>query len=398
MTAPQIPSIEDLFAKALRELRDKRPAAYRHFVGGTYGNVITGLKAQAKLELSRIADAAAAGRLPTAEKADLLDLAASEFDIPRTVSPTKAIGTMVASRSAGTMPQGTIPKGTRIHRTASTVFPILADASYVTTADVFVPQGATQVTLTVEATTEGSFANDPVILLPNGTLASRSAPVSFADKLFDTNFNVISEFYASGGSDGPTDDEIRRFATYYYQGQYAPTDAAILAGLYDEGVRNVYMLDDGSGTTKLWVADSSWACSPEWLARLNGALRADGWLGFGCSIDLRRVFNRVISVNATITVKDATVIKNTTELTQNMRESLSAYFDERPDFYRWNTNSIRAALVSTDPDSILTCSSVTVLDSDGNPMSEPTVPDANGYVYHYLLNANALTVTFNVPT
>lgn len=389
MTDPQIPSPDDILARALAVLKELRPQAYKFYNNetGFWSNVIAGLKAQPKLELARLAAAAKAGRLSLSSGTDLRELVASEYELLQALDPTKAIGEITIARTGEFFPSGSIPRGTKFRRAAVTVAPVLGDATFESTVDVFVPSGVTSVTIPLVATREGTFANTPQ--------SGATIRGELQDTLFDPAWAPYL-FSSAGGSDGATDDDIRRYAKAYFQGQWAPTDAALYAGCFNAGARHVGLFDLGLGTTELWVADDSWASGTTWAANTLQSLYDNGWAGFGTSVNTNVVTNKLINITANVVVTDPNVLFDTTELEQQMRVALRAYFDDRPDWWMWKSAALRGILSQVDRKKVIGCLSVVVEDSDGVVMTEPLETDATPY--HYMMADNPLIVTYTLPT
>ncbi len=280
---------------------------------------------------------------------------------------------------------GVIPKGTRFRRNARLVAPLISEAIFEVPSDVSVPVDQAIVSVPLVAITEGAVANTP--LSDAGELVTSE----LIDSLFDPLLSTTIAFESAGGSDGASDDDIRQYAKAYYLGQYAPTDGALLAGSFNSGARHVKISDMGTGTTTISIADSSWASSANWAAQTKQTLYNEEWIGFGGSVSVGTVVNKLISVTASIVVADQTVLSDTTELVQSARLALTEYLDSRPDWYNWNLAAMRGVLSRLDRKKVLDCLSIEVRDGVGTLLLVPDVA-----VKHYMLTE--LHVTFLSPT
>lgn len=392
MTDPQIPTPDQIISPGIAELVRLRPQAAKFLGTGVWSNVIVGLRAQSKLEIARLADAAKSGRLPLSEGAGLRELVASEFDILDKPGPLKAIGQVTLTRVSGGA-AGLIPKGTKFRRKATTIPPILKDATFESVIDVYMTAGALgSTTIPLIAVTEGSFANSP------RTTPVLSTVAEVQDTLFDTTL-TCDHFGSAGGSDGASDDDLKQYAFAFAQGQYAPTDWSIIAGGFNAGVRHAKLVDNGLGVATLWIADGDWASTPRWEDVVKQYIYDNVWSGFGENIDVLSIENKLIRLTANVVVTSPDVLFDTVELEAAMQTAVRKYFDERPDFYSFKLSALRGVLAQVDRKKVLGCLSVSVLDLSGTPIAEPTdFTGLNDLLYHYMMADNPLTVSFTLPT
>ena len=102
----------------------------------------------------------------------------------------------------------------------------------------------------------------------------------------------------------------------------------------------------------------------------------------------------LIAVRASIVLTDPRHAADTFDIREAVRTALRKYFDERPDFYMWRTQSVMATIAQADP-RILTCTAATVCDGfTGAALSEP-----NGFTrYHYYLADSGVTLSIAAPS
>ncbi len=315
-------------------------------------------------------------------------LSTTTFSLPVTAV---ADGSGVFGTAVPQTISGTIPKGFRFRRKATTVAPLLSDCVFETTTEVHCAEATATVVLPLIAVDAGAASNTPSTT--DGSIASIEIIDTLFDPLFEpqSQFSGFTTFASGGGSEGVTDTDVKQYAKSFYQGQYAPTDAALMAGAFQAGARHVALSDTGTGTTYLSIADASWASSEKWAAQTRQFLHDNGWVGFGGSVDVLSVVNKLISVTANIVVADQTVLFDTSELVQSARLALTEYLDTRPDWYTWNLAAMRGLLSRLDRKKVLDCLSIEVTDSLGNVL---TGPDAGKL--HYQLTE--LNINFLSPT
>lgn len=423
MTDPaQIPTPDELTTPFIDALVARRPNALGPINSGNsrYGDIIAGLKSETRLLRARLVDEAIAARLPLASGKTLGELARSEYWVDLDTGPKTAVGaqfltrtvTNALSASTTTFSRGVIPQGFRFRKVGNPAAqPAVADATYLAASSVVVDNVDTTTTdnhdgtwthsqtVTVPLTCDrpGAHANTPYFIANTFPFFF---PMGFTvvDTPFDTNFKAgIGD--AAGGSDGISDAALRVLAQANYTGQFAPTDGALLAGaLSASGVEHVAIVEDATTANALvFVTDSSWGGSERFRKSVEQALK-DNWQGFGCQVSVRRIMNQRITVSATVSLIDPKFLSEGTDITQTIGAALRTYFDGRPDWYTWNTQAIRAAIVAADK-RVLTCSSALVLDQDGNTLSAPpaTLSAAQSTATHYYLVNNAVNLTLTGP-
>lgn len=385
----QVPTPDELLTPGIDRLVSLRPRALSQINGGrgVYSHVFAGWRAQAALMVRRTADYAKNGRLAFGEGDQLRAHAASEFDTLVNLEPTTAVGQVTMTREAA-RPGGAIRKGARFSRDADESSQRLyAAATYVCAVDTFVAQGATTVTVPLEASRSGAFANRPYV----GTAATE---IEIADNIVDRAAWTVTSYEMGGGSDGVGDEDIRRYARAYAQGQYAPTERASIAGAFQAGAKHAIAVDDTSiAAQRLFLADASWAGSTRWTSLVRKHLSDNKFVGFGCKVLTSFVTNQIIAVEVTCKVRHPEYLNETSGLDTAIQKALRAYFDDRPDWNRWNSSALRGVVARADR-RLLSCSSVLVKTLDGVTLGEPT---GNSSV-HYMLLDNSVRATFLSPT
>lgn len=389
---PQLPRVCDLMTPATQALVDARPNAIKAAYAGRYADVLRGWEAQAARFRRYIAAECAAARLPTSVGQALLELAGSEYWATLDRTAQKAIGEVKIFRGAGLMPAGTIRKGHRFSRAAEPDSrPVVNAAQYVSTAPVYVAAGQQQVVIPIEAITTGVDPNTVLFdfAVYNGTSV---------DTIFDDNF-FMQSLVAAGGSQGIDDVWGRLVAMASYAGQFGPNVAALIAGAFEvPRVRHAFhLLDSANAVAKLFIADTSWGCSDRLRSAVQQKLK-DKWLGWGARASVLPIQNRLINVAANITLTGPQYLDDTSDISEVVRQELKTYFDEKPDFYTFKLRALRG-LISQCDNRILKCTSVSVVDSSGTPISEPSAlsPSAQS-VTHFYLNDDALNLTFAIPS
>ena len=390
MADPQIPRLDDAVGRGVEGLLAARPSVGNKVEVGRYGHVIAGWRAQLALLINRIADEVRSGRLPYAAGQGLRDLIASEFDTIINDAPTPAVGSIVLLRSLGSLGGGVIRKGTKFRRPADpTAQPVpKQEASYEAVLDIPLIQGATTVTVPLQASRAGSFAN---ILLP---VSGTSADIVLSDPLFDTNLQA-STCSMGGGSDGFDDSALRRIAGAFARGRYAPTVSALLAGaLLGTGVRFAIVREDTTlAIANVSVADQSWGSSDRLSLVVQQKIN-DVFLGFGCRVKVLKTPNIYIRVSATVTLRDPIFSTDTTPIDVAIRSALRDYFNLRPDWDIWKLSAVRAVISNADV-RILTCTAATVSDAQSAAVyGEPTQATTGT---HYYLPDQSVTVTYALP-
>lgn len=382
MTAPKaVPTALEIVSPAVESISTTRPSAIPFLHNGVYGHVIEGWKSQAALAIRRLAEGVRNSRLAFAEDAELADLCESEFEAPNDLSPTSAVGTATLSRTAG--PAVVVPDGFRMRRPARVVDPIpLPDVDVVVEGDTLF--SGTSVPVRIRAVRTGAFANTPLTTgLATDLVLSDTPP--------DPSIAVVS-YSLAGGNNGPSDEAYRNYATAFVRGQFGPTNYATVYGaLHTSGVRRWAVYDDtATGTSRIYVADSSWGSSSEWASRVKQNVYNTGTVGFGCVVDVDRVLNKIIHVNLTMVVRDAKYLNNTAVLDATLRQAARSYFDDRPDWYTWKLAGLRAAVTHAHRH-LLYCSAVSVTDASGNPVSETDASVLSSTPYHFYNTATAIT-------
>lgn len=385
----QIPTPDELIGKGIDRLVELRPRALAHinYGRGFYSNVFAGWRAQAALLVRRSADYAKNGRLPFSAADQLKELAGSEFSTLVDLEPQVAVGQVTMAREAD-RPGGAIRRGARWRRDADrSSQQLYPDASYVCAVDTFVGQGATEITVPLEASRAGSFANRPYTGTP-------STELEIADNIIDRDAWTVTAYEMGGGSDGVTDIDIQRYARAFARGQYGPTDRATLAGAFLAGVKHAIPVDDPTiAAQRLFIADSSWGGSTRWAKLVRQRLSDDKFIGFGCKVLATFVTNEIIGIEVVCKVRRPEYLKETSGLDTAIQNAVRAYFDDRPDWNRWNASALRGVVARADR-RLLSCSSVTVTTLAGVTVSEPTADSAT----HYMLLDNSVKATFLAPT
>lgn len=396
-----VPTADTILRPALEKMYVLRPRSFDHlnYRTGIWWHPFVGYKAQTALMLRRLGLRVAANRLSTATKQDLLDYVASEYDAIPETDKTFANGEVTFARiasipSPGTEPAGDIPKGTKITRIGNltTQIPIKV-AQYETISDVHFDVGQLlSVPVAIKAIQAGSNSNHPI---RHGESIAHGA---FATGLFDTSITV-STFSVAGGSDGAEDPYVRSYAKAYALGQYGPTEAASRYGaLRATGVRNILVFDlPGTGTQEVLVGDSSWASSARWTASVQQSLYDNDLVGVGCRVIVRGIENIVVTVVATVTLRDNNFLTETTEIDNAIRDAVASYLNDRPDWNVWKTDGLMAAITRAHP-KVFNCSSAVMKTVAGATLPEIASPDYNTTQYHYYLANGAVNLTYQGPS
>lgn len=393
-----VPTADAVITPVLEKMYALRPTCFRHLNlrSGVYWHPVLGYRSQAAKTLARLAAMTTARRLKTATGQDLLDYVASEYDAVPSTEKTFATGQIRVGRAnppPALAPAGTIPKGTKFTRAAVTVLGVeIKAAEFETLVDAFIPADYyIPVTIPVRATREGAHANTPILL------TQAASTITFPN-LFP-NIGIFG-FESGGGSEGADDEYVRAYARAFAVGQYGPTSAASrLGALKSTGVRHLLVFDHvPSGTQRVLVADSSWGSSDA-LASLTQQTMYDADLvGFGCKVLFGKIRSRVISVSATVSLRDANYLVNTTDIDDTIRKAVRSYFDDRADWNVWNTQALTAVIARSHP-KIFSCSGVIVRDvNDGLTVPEIVTPDYNAEQTHNYLANNAMSLTYVGPS
>lgn len=391
---PILPTADAVITPVLEKLYELRPNSFRHlnYRTGVYWHPVLGYRAQAAKMLARLAQLAAARRLTTAEKQELRDYVASEYDLVLDDTPTFAEGTATLGRGTSALPGGSIPKGTRLTRQQFTALGVtFQPAVYETLTDVsIVPNSSASVTVPVRAIIAGEAGNTPVLT------ANATYNVSIPNIVSNVS---VTAFEAAGGSSGIDDSYIRLLATLNVAGQYGPTTAASkLGALQAPGVRHFLAYDVASlGAQKVLVADKSWGSSDRWAASAQQSMYDAELVGFGCRVIFDKVRNKVIQIAATVALRDANYLSDTTEIDIAIAGAARSYFDDRLDWNIWNADSLKAAITNAHA-KIFNCSAVTVTDAnDASVISEILSPDYTTEQFHYYVATNGVSVTYSGP-
>lgn len=391
-----VPTADAVVTPVLEKLYEKRPRSFAHLNlrSGVYWHPVLGFRAQAAKMLQRLILLAAARRLKTATGQDLIDYVASEFESVPETGKTFAQGHITLGRGGPSpLPGGSIPKGTRFTRTSFTSLGIeFPTAEYETLADAFMPVNSTEnVTVPIRATREGAHANTPLLT------ASNQTGITFPSII--ENVAVI-DFAAAGGSEGVDDPYVRHFAQAQAVGQYGPTSAASkLGALSGTGVRHLLVYDEVStGTQKVLIADASWASSSSWANLVQQKMYDADLVGFGCRVEFGVLRNKAVSVSATIALRDANYLAETTEIDIAIQKAAQSYFDDRQDFNVWNTDSLKSIIARAHP-KIFSCSSAVVKDmNDDSTVSEILSPNYATEQFHYYVASNAMKLSYVGPS
>ncbi len=380
-----LPTPSEILQPALEKFYELRPNAFKHInLGeGVYSWVFKGWEAQIALELSRIGKLIKNNRRGYATGKDLAEYIASEFWEEPTLTEQTAMGSAVLTRSTGPLSGGIIRKGTRLHRNEDLNPPFfLTSADYETIEDaVFLPSQNT-VTVKIKGTSAGTKFNTPLI-------TSTATGLTISGNIFDDNITV-STYTAAGGSSPVSDLYLRLLAKYAATGKHGPSTAAAVLGALRAGARHVYPhFHSETAVLNLHIADESWASGASWCSTVKQIIHndPDGIIGFGCRVDCEPVLNKVISIQASVTLRDHNQLSDTTEITNNIQVGLNEYLNNREDWYVWKSSGLKSAIIKSDF-RILNCSSVTVKDSTGATLTEPTV--SSDKLHYYLPNSGTV--------
>lgn len=393
---PIIPRAEDIVGRGVDKLATTIPTVVKHVNdGNVWSHVFTGLVAQAGLVLRRLSALASSKRLPLATGPELLDLCSSEFDTNLDPTPTKAVGEVTLFR-APLGAQGVIRAGTIFTRAANLVgTPIrTTSAQYESLEDVFVASGATSVPrVKIRALQPGSSANQ----LWYGQATGLSIQSPLFDKFVCDSFDSV--FRCSGGSDGVPDSAARTAAKAYASGQYAPVNAALVAGAYFAGARHVAVSDNSTtGVATLVVGDVSWASSFAWCDTIYRYLQDNEFVGAGCALTVLPSLNVLIHAAPTVVLRDSNFLTDTTDITVAIQKALRSYFDDRADWFTFKLSAIQSVISRAHP-KILTCTAVSITQYANNtPVAEPSGILNPASPLHYYLADNSTAITYASPT
>jgi hypothetical protein len=413
MADPILPAADAIVSKAIDAIVALRPEALAHFnAGGNWATLPSGWRAQMLLNLARLADEAKSARLRGNTGAPLRALCASEFQTALSPNAQKAVGQVLVQRpppGIGHAPAGAIRKGDLFVKQAQpsgialpdpNAYPLpIASATYEAIQAVYLAQDQLNATILLRATTPGIDGNIPIFLnvgYSNGGLIQPAKP------LFDTTLFCYGD-NAAGGSSPISDGALIAAARAFAIGQFGPTDGAIVAGILRQQAVRRYAAFTANGTVpyaQIYIADESWGTSVYWISTVTQAF-ADQWQGFGCRVYIGYVFNLQIAIAPTIILTSTDYLNNTDDIDQNVRAAVRAYFDDRPDWYRWHANSLQAVISNCDP-RIQQCTGVVVTDvATGATVAEPSNSfglTAQLFITHYYLADNNVSASYAPPT
>lgn len=392
---PLLKTADQIIGPALDKFYTRRPKAFKHINlrEGVYWHPFAAHRAQAATELQRLSNLVASNTLE-AEGQELRDYVASEYVEVPFVGASYAEGEITFARPEALV-SGDIPKGTRFRRQANDTTQIpITEADYETLADVHFDVGQlTAGPVAVRAVSDGPASNHPIRTdsVPHGVIPSGST-------LFDTGITVTT-FSAAGGSEGADDPYVRQFARLSARGSHGPTASASRYGaLRAPGVRHFLVYDVvTTGTQKILVADPSWGSSDRWARAVQQRLYDDDLVGFGCRVEVGVIRNQVVSVTATVVLRDWDYTADTLEIDEAIRLAARSYFDDRADWNVWKSRGLRSAISRAHP-KILRCSDVVVRDVTGATVSEIASPDYTQEQLHLYLAHNAVSITYVGPS
>lgn len=408
MAKPILPSASSFVTAAIDAIVAERPetAALFNQPGTAWANLPIVWRAQALVLLARLGGEVRAARLKFSTGDALRALCASEFQTQLPPNPQTALASVQLYRPNAVAGQGVIRAGTAFTKLANpkaTPLPIPA-ATYVTTSTVYVSATDLTVTLPLVATSPGSAANLPVFVgQSNGGLIQPAEPLFDPSFTWSTDPTNTATATASGGSDGLPDAVLVAAARAYAIGQFGPTQGALIAGLLRQ--QSVRHYAEFPATLSLpyaqaYIADQSWAQCPPWVGSVAQVV-ADAWTGFGCRIRFGGVQNLQIVASPTIVLNSTNDLNSTDAIDANVRAVAEAYFNDRPDWYRYRLGTLQALLSKADP-RIRQCSAVTVTDALTGAVV-PEVPNAFGstwtpYLVHPYLTDRNCQATYLPPS
>jgi hypothetical protein len=402
---PIVPTADVILRPALERFYALRPSAFPHINlrSGVYWHPFLAYRAQSARMLKRLTTLVQANRLSTAQGNELLEYVASEFDAVPETGQTFAVGELILTRSVSTV-AGDLPIGTRFTRNSNltTQIPLLG-AEYETLVAVHFDVGQTTAgPIPVRSRKAGAAANHPILATSRpGSLSTIPVPphgVTPSTTLFDQTITVVT-FSAAGGSDGTDDPYVRAYAKAYAIGQYGPTDAATrFAALRATGVRHLLTYDEvATGKAKILVADESWASSDRWAKGVQQSMYDADLVGYGCVVDVGSVVNLVISIEATVILRDINFAAETTEIDVAIGDAVRDYLDNRRDWNVWNVDSLKGVIARAHA-KIFNCSAVVMRDANGDTVSEITSVDFTQQQFHYALANRAMKLTYQGPS
>lgn len=398
MTSPILPTANALFGAAKLHLATIRPTAKAHVESGRYASVLEGFKNQEQLCLARVAAEIAAARVPTSGGQELVELLQSEFDANIVNQPTHAVGEVEIWRATQGTP-GLIRAGTRFRRKGDkNTSPLRQDAIYESTEPVYVGSldgaAASPVVVPVRCVQAGTIGNMPY------DWSTPSSYFSIVDTIFDSSFKV-SHAYAAGGSDN-LDTKLKQLGKYLTQGQYGPNLAAIVAGLLSTpGVSRFAVSENlAEGSVNAWIADDSWATSGK-LRSLALQTLQDGWLGWGCKVNIGIVRVLPIAIHSEVVLRDKRFAGDTSEILANIRAAVRGYFNNRDDWYTWTHSGIFAAIVGSDRRIARARSCAVRYALTGAAVATPSTmlwTNASTQLVHYHVDDTNVQITLQTPS
>lgn len=399
MADPILPSAAVFETAAIDAIVAARPSTAVHFnnPASVYRRLPTMWRAQALTLLARLADEVKSARLKTATGDALRSLCASEFRTQLPAAPQTALGGVLLARTGSA--QGVVPQGTRFQKVANpngVPLPI-PGAAYTTTAPVYVKSGQLNAYFPLQATAPGATSNFPLF-----TGYGAQGVIVPSQPLFDPTFTTTLGVSAAGGSSGLPDPVLVAASKAYVVGQFGPTQGAAIAGLLaQQSVRHIAAFPASSALpyAGLYVADESWADAPQWHSAVAQVI-ANAWTGFGCRIRFGTVANLQIAVTASFTLNKTEDLNSTPSIDVGVRATAEAYFNNRPDWYRYRLGALQQALSKADS-RIRRCTNVVVTDVlTGQIVQEP--PNLFTQVWsptvtHYYLTDQNVTTTYYPP-
>lgn len=391
---PILFTADEIVGPALDAMYLARPSSFEHLNlrSGVYWHPFLGFRGQAAANIARLNSLIEASSL-RATGQDLLDYVASEYDAIPETDGSFAIGEVTFSRTS-TVAAGDIPQGAVLSRTANLTTQIpFAAAQYELLLPVHFAVGQSSAgPVPVRAKQQGSAANHVI------RTDSVAHGVKITTPVFDSTITVDT-FNASGGAEKADDDFVRKYARAYAVGQYGPTaDASRYAVLRATGVRNLLVYDvPGLGAQKILVADKSWGSSSRWASAVQQTVYDEGLVGHGCKVVVDQIRNKVITISATVILRDKNYTADTTEIDLAIRKGAASYFNDRADWNVWKNRGLRSAITRSHA-KILHCSAVTVKDAAGAVLSEVTTPDYTEEQFHLYLANGAMDITYAGPS
>jgi hypothetical protein len=279
----------------------------------------------------------------------------------------------------------------------STQSPPIVGIQYNSLRDVVVVTGQDSVTIDIEATITGLAGNTPQ-WITGGQIRT----INLISTLFDASATEkfsTNDLRAAGGIDKESDIVLRISSKAKFKGKNSPINDALIAGGFEDGRSGkVTILEEleQKGIAYVYVVDNFWSQSDYFLRQIHQQIKTT-YEGAGCKTALGVVKNKLIQLEATVSLRDSKNLADTSDLLEGIQTALINYFDNRVDYYVWNLNQLKSVASNTDR-KILSCSSIRVRDEDGLLLLEPTTPNAGDTLIHYWLLNNAINITFTSAT